>query len=157
MSPKTRHPQDKHTMTAQISEILYYQGRKQRMCTEPLSDYFELAGIEPRFEVSCTALWRGYVGEWAVIEGRLYLIGITGTLEGDKPASLETFSPGFPDRVFAHWYSGQVRLLMGQQLEYVHGGYASTYEQDLLIDFDHGVISQTTLRHNNLPAQPNAS
>ena len=144
-------------MTAQISEILHYQGRKQRMCTEPLGDYFELAGIEPRFEVSCTALWRGYVGEWSVIEGRLYLIGITGTLAGDKPASLETFFPGFPDRVFAHWYSGQVRLPMGQQLEYVHGGYASTYEQDLLIDFDQGVVSQTTLRHNSLPAQPNAS
>ena len=143
-------------MTAQISEILHYQGRKQRMCTEPLGDYFELAGIEPRFEVSCTALWRGYVGEWAVIEGRLYLIGITGTLEGDTPASLETFFPGFPDRVFAHWYSGQVRLPMGQQLEYVHGGYGSTYEQDLLIDFDQGVVSQTTLRHNSLPAQPNA-
>ena len=144
-------------MTAQISELLHYQGRKQRMCTEPLGDYFELAGIEPRFEVSCTALWRGYVGEWSVIEGRLYLIGITGTLAGDKPASLETFFPGFPDRVFAHWYSGQVRLPMGQQLEYVHGGYASTYEQDLLIDFDQGVVSQTTLRHNSLPAQPNAS
>ena len=143
-------------MTAQISEILHYQGRKQRMCTEPLGDYFELAGIEPRFEVSCTALWRGYVGEWSVIEGRLYLIGITGTLAGDKPASLETFFPGFPDRVFAHWYSGQVRLPMGQQLEYVHGGYGSTYEQDLLIDFDQGVVSQTTLRHNSLPAQSNA-
>ena len=143
-------------MTAQISEILHYQGRKQRMCTEPLGDYFELAGIEPRFEVSCTALWRGYVGEWSVIEGRLYLIGISGTLEGDTPATLETFFPGFPDRVFAHWYSGRVRLPMGQQLEYVHGGYASTYEQDLLIDFDQGVVSQTTLRHNSLPAQPNA-
>ncbi len=69
-------------MTAQISEILHYQGRKQRMCTEPLGDYFALAGIEPRFEISCTALWRGYVGEWAVIEGRLYLIGISGTLDG---------------------------------------------------------------------------
>ena len=144
-------------MTAQISEILHYQGRKQRMCTEPLGDYFALAGIEPRFEVNCTALWRGYVGEWSVIEGRLYLIGITGTLAGDKPASLETFFPGFPDRVFAHWYSGQVRLPMGQQLEYVHGGYGSTYEQDLLINFDQGVVSQTTLRHNSLPAQPNAS
>lgn len=143
-------------MTAQISEILHYQGRKQRMCTEPLGDYFALAGIEPRFEVNCTALWRGYVGEWSVIEGRLYLIGITGTLAGDKPASLETFFPGFPDRVFAHWYSGQVRLPMGQQLEYVHGGYGSTYEQDLLIDFDQGVVSQTTLRHNSLAAQPNA-
>jgi hypothetical protein len=58
-------------MIAQISEILHYQGRKQPMCTEPLGNYFALAGIEPRFEVSCTALWRGYVGEWDIQDGRL--------------------------------------------------------------------------------------
>ncbi len=49
-------------MTAQISEILHYQGRKQRMCTEPLGDTFALACIEPRFGVSCTALSSGYPG-----------------------------------------------------------------------------------------------
>lgn len=77
-------------------------------------------------------------------------------LRGRHPGDIGNFSPGFPDRVFAHWYSGQVRLPMGQQLEYEHGGYASTYEQDLLIDFDQGVVSQTTLRQNSLPGQPNA-
>jgi hypothetical protein len=144
-------------MTAQISEILHYQGRKQRMCTEPLGDYFALAGITPGFVVSSTALWRGYVGEWDIRDGRLYLIKLTGTLEGDKPASLETFFPGYPDRVFAHWYSGQVRLPMGKQLKYVHGGYGRTYAQDLLIDFDWCIISQTTPRQKILSGQPNAS
>ena len=144
-------------MTAQISEILHYQGRKQRMCTEPPGDYFVLADITPGFEFSSTALWRGYVGEWDIQEGRLYLIKLTGNLEGGRPASLETFFPGFPDQVFAHWYTGQVRLPMGELLEYVHGGYGSTYGQDLLIDFDQGVVTQTTLRHNSLLAQPNDS
>ncbi len=144
-------------MTAQISEILHYQGRKQRMCTEPLGDYFALADIKPGFEFSSTALWRGYVGEWDVQDGRLYLIKLTGNLEGGRSASLETFFPGFPDRVFAHWYTGQVRLPMGELVQYVHGGYGSTYEQDLLIDFDQGVVKQTTLRHNSAPAKPNDS
>lgn len=144
-------------MTAQISEILHYQGRKHRMCTEPLGDYFALADIKPGFEFSSTALWRGYVGEWDVQDGRLYLIKLTGNLEGGHPASLETFFPGFPNRVFAHWYTGQVRLPMGELLQYVHGGYGSTYEQDLLIDFDQGVVTQTTLRHNSAPAKPNES
>ena len=89
-------------MTAQISEILRYQGRKQRMCTEPLGDYFALASIEPRFEVSCTALWRGYAGDWEIREGRLYLVKLIGNLQGDTPATLETFSPDFPDRVFVN-------------------------------------------------------
>ena len=144
-------------MTAQISEILHYQGRKRRMCTEPLGDYFALADIKPGFEYSSTALWRGYVGEWDVQDGRLYLIKLTGNLEGGQPASLEAFFPGFPNRVFADWYTGQVRLPMGELVQYVHGGYGSTYEQDLLIDFDQGVVTQTTLRHNSAPANPNDS
>ena len=142
-------------MTAQISEILRYQEREQRMCTEPLADYFALAGIKPGFEFSSTALWHGYLGEWDIQDGWLYLIKLSGTLEGNNPASLETFFPGYPDRVFAHWYSGQVRLPIGQQLEYMHGGYGSTYEQELLIDIDQGVDPNTTLRHNSLPVQLN--
>jgi len=63
------------------------------MCTEPLGDYFALADIKPDFEFSSTALWRGYVGEWDLKDGRLYLIKFTGSLEGGRPATLETFSP----------------------------------------------------------------
>lgn len=121
------------------------------MCSEPLDDYFQLAGIEPGFQCNCTALWRGYVGEWEITQGRLYLLKLTGTLEDGRPASLETFFPGFPERVFAHWYCGQIRLPQGRQLEYVHMGWASVYEQDLLIDFDKGQLTQTRVRHNSAP------
>lgn len=144
-------------MTAQFSESITYQGRQQAMCTEPLADYFELAGIESPFEATCSALWRGYVGEWDINEGRLYLLKINGTLKDETPASLETFFPGFPDRVFAHWYLGQVRLPQGPLLKCVHGGYGSTYEADLLIDIDRGVVIKTTIRHNATPAQSDAS
>jgi hypothetical protein len=52
------HSKDTDTMTAQFSESITYQGRQQAMCTEPLADYFELAGIESPFEATCSALWR---------------------------------------------------------------------------------------------------
>ena len=32
------------------------------------------------------------------------------------PATLETVFPGFPDRVFAHWYSGTIRLPQSRRL-----------------------------------------
>ena len=108
-------------MTAQIAERLRYQGEDVAMCTNPLSDYFAMGGTNPRFESNCTALWRGYVGSWEIIDDRLYLIGLNGTLEDGTDASLATIFPGFPDRVFAHWYSGTIRLPQGKQLEYVHG------------------------------------
>ena len=37
-------------MTAQIAEKLRYEGEDVAMCTNPLSDYFAMGGVNPRFE-----------------------------------------------------------------------------------------------------------
>lgn len=143
-------------MTAQISEKLNYEGRDLSMCSEPLSDYFTLAGINPGFQDNCTALWRGYVGSWEIRDGRLYLIELSGTLEDGTEATLATFFPDFPGRVFAHWFSGRVRVPQGKILEYVHMGYASTYESDLLISIEKGVVTETIVRQNGTSDAPDA-
>ena len=139
-------------MTAQIAEKLHYQGEDVAMCTNPLSDYFALGGLNPRFESNCTALWRGYVGRWEIVHGRLYLVELTGTLEDGTESSLATIFPDFPDRVFAHWYSGTIRVPQGKQLEYVHVGYGSTFERDLLLELERGVVKNTRVRLNGTAA-----
>jgi len=143
-------------MTAQISEKLLYEGEMHSMCSEPLEVYFALGGNNPGFQSYCTALWRGYVGSWEIIDGRLYLVGLTGTAKDGCEANLATVFPGFPDRVFAHWFSGKVRLPQGKQLEYVHMGYGSTYERDLFLHFDKGVITKKELISNGDSIDPNA-
>lgn len=135
-------------MTAQIAEKLRYEGQDVAMCTNPLNGYFAMGGFDPRFRSNSTALWRGYVGHWEIIDGRLYLVELHGTLEDGSEATLETVFPGFPDRVFAHWYSGTIRIPQGRRLEYVHMGYASTHERDLLVDIERGVVKDTRVRHN---------
>lgn len=137
-------------MTAQIAETLFYEGEQLSMCTTPLGDYFAFGGEHPKFESNCTALWRGYVGTWEVIDGRLYLIGLQGTLESGEDASLATVFPDFPDRVFAHWYSGTIRIPQGKLLEYVHMGYGSTYERDLFLEIEKGVVTSTRIRQNGI-------
>ncbi len=47
----------------------------------PLNNYFALGGETPNFASNCTALWRGYVGTWEILNYRLYLVGLDGTLE----------------------------------------------------------------------------
>ncbi len=125
-------------MTAQISEKLLYKSEIHAMCTEPLSMYMALGGNTPEFQFNCTALWRGYIGSWEIIDDKLYMVGLTGTTKDGSEANLATVFPGFPDRVFAHWFSGEVRLPQGKLLHYVHGGYESIYERDLFpcIDFE---------------------
>ena len=135
-------------MTAQIAERLNYQGEDVAMCTNPLGDYFAMGGFNPRFESNCTALWRGYVGRWEIVDGRIYLVELNGTLEDGTEASVGTIFPDFSDRVFAHWYSGTIRMPQGKQLKYVHMGYGSVFERDLILEVERGVVKDTRVRHN---------
>ena len=143
-------------MTAQIAEKLTYEGQQLSMYTNPLNDYFAFSGNRPNFESNCTALWRGYVGTWEIIDGRLYLIELHGELEGGGAASLATVFPGFPDRVFAHWYSGTLRIPQGKMLKYLHMGYGSTYERDLFLEIEEGVVKNTWVRQNGTVENENA-
>lgn len=143
-------------MTAQISEKLLYNGEKHAMCNEPLSMYFALGGNAPEFAFTCTALWRGYVGSWEIIDDRLYLVNLTGQLKDGTKANLATIFPNYPDRVFAHWYSSNVRIPQGKLLEYVHLGYNSVYEKDLFLYFKNGIVVKTETVENGESTNPDA-
>ena len=143
-------------MTAQIGERLHYQGQKVAMCEQPLATYFARINSHPEFEANCTALWRGYVGTWEILDERLYLIGLVATMKDGSPANLATLFPDYPERVFAHWYSGELRVPQGKLLEYVHQGYGSTYEQDLLITVAKGVVVGTSVRRNGKSDNPDS-
>jgi hypothetical protein len=143
-------------MTAQIGEILEYEGETYSMCTEPLGQYFAVGGREPGFAWTSTANWRGYVGEWQILDGRLYLIGIEGELKDGSTATLETVFPGFPDRVFAHWYTGTIRIPQGKLLNYEHMDYESTYERDLFLEIEKGCLLSTHVRVNGESGNPNS-
>lgn len=141
-------------MTAQIHERLYYKTKRHGMTAEPLAYYWGLVGGRPRFQLRNTALWRGYVGSWRVTKDRLYLIGLEGVFEDGSELTLEALFSGYPERVFAHWFSGRVRLPQGNIIEYIHMGYASVYEADLFLDFEDGVLVREELK-SNLPEAQN--
>jgi hypothetical protein len=69
-------------------------------------------------------------------------------LEDGTEASVATIFPDFPERAFAHWYSGTLRIPQGKQLKYVHMGYGSTFERDLFLEVERGVVKNTRVRHN---------
>lgn len=141
-------------MTAQFTELLRYQGEDLALCSNPLDEYFAMGGANPGFVAPCTALWRGYAGSWEIVGGRLYLIKVVGQLLDGTDASIESVFSGFPERVFAHWYSGTLRVPQGELLNYVHAGYRSSYERDLLLDVDRGVIQGNRVRVNGALPQP---
>lgn len=146
-------------MTAQIGEILRYEGNTVRMCDTPLSNYFALGGRrpDPDFDsCTCTALWRGYVGTWEIIDSRLYLVDLSGDLEDGTRACLATVFPDYPERVFAHWFTGNLRIPEGKLIKYVHMGFASQYERDFFLVFRNGILVSTETRKNGMASDKNS-
>jgi hypothetical protein len=133
-------------VTAQTPEKIIYQGEKLNMCTEPLEDYFSKGGTRPKFQLSHTALWRRYIGYWEVVDDRLYLTDLSGWLEDGTKATVARIFPGFPDKVFAQWFSGTLHIPQGKALKYIHLGYGSRHERDLLVDVLSGIVVATTVR-----------
>jgi len=62
------------------------------MYTEPVREYLTMSGVKLGFRAACSALWRGYIGSWEIVDGQLYLIGLGGTLQDGASASLPTVS-----------------------------------------------------------------
>lgn len=134
-------------MTAQFMERLIYEGKAMAMCSAPLDSFFALGGHGVRLaQRTNTALWRGYVGSWEVLDGRLYLVGIHATMECGGKATLEHFFPGYPKRVFAHWFSGELKAPTGQLRNYVHMGWASEYEDEMIISVQRGIVTAARMR-----------
>lgn len=124
-------------MTAQLNENLILHGEKRFMnFCPPLPEHHprlvELSSAEIVEEnvndlIFSTACWRRYVGTWAIMDGCLYLVGISGRYKivGDEP-------------IFADWFTGLLRFPEGKRLHYVHMGFGSVYEYEVHMEFDKG-------------------
>lgn len=120
------------------------------MHTEPLREYLNESGAKFRFRANSSALWRGYIGRWEIVDGQLFLIGLDGTLEDGAKATLSTVFPNASDRVLAYWYSGTLRIPKGRRLKYVHMGYGSIFEYDLFLEVLQGHVVATRLHRNEV-------
>lgn len=87
--------------------------------------------------VGLSFCWRGYVASWEIIDDCLFFTAIDGVYRWDGP---------FP--VFAHWVTGVLRIGQGELLHYVHMGFGSRYEQDLLLDVRQGRLVGHAIRDN---------
>ena len=136
--------------TAQIPDLLIYNGDTLSIFENPLEQLYENDSIRPDFfgdKEGCisTACWRGYQAEWIIIEKQLFLTGIYSCcyredkikadlkqLFGDKCVS---------GKVKADWFSGNIIAPQGRMLYYFHMGYGSLYEKELEFRFSKGNLS----------------
>ncbi len=127
-------------MTSQIRDILFYKGKTYYLSTEPLNQLLDLMGDEkPVLMAPNTACWRGYIGTWHIDDNKLYLIEFKGYNKDHEEVGMDYI---FPDqkKVFAGWYTGEIKISQGEMIHYEHMGYKSVYEKDLFLEFDKGIL-----------------
>jgi cbb3-type cytochrome oxidase subunit 3 len=125
-------------MTAQAGERLFYKGEETWMAAEPLNQYLQKRN-DIKFISPSTACWRGYFGQWEIKDNKLYLIGLEAYLEGYREVDLNYLFPR-QKQVIADWFSGKIRVPQGEMLDYVHMGYASLFERDLILEIKNGEL-----------------
>ncbi len=156
-------------MTAQETDFILIDGVQHQLLTNPLEAYRETYRRDIVFfqEHPNTACWRGYVAEWEIDDGKLFLLKVDGYVsykgrnpsiepnqdprwEGlhpelfqDKvPATLFELFGSENERVPATWYSGELLIPLGGMLEYVHAGYGSRFARYLIIPVVNGVCGE---------------
>lgn len=130
-------------MTAQVGDRLVYNGEQMPLFANPLEAYFKKGHARPKPEgrtvVCSTDNWRGYIAFWLIENDILYLTDIKGS-EGESSKAMNKLFPCGASKIKADWFSGSLRVPRGKVLRYVHMGYDSAYEQDLIISVVDGEV-----------------
>lgn len=122
-------------MNALLSEHLILRGKKMVLASRPLGGLFQInghpsgLGSHPR--------WRGYAATWEIQDERLYLVAV----DAGPDVGLDTLFPDYPDGVFAHWYTGELRCPGGRRLQIAHGLDSVRTEFDVCIAVNKGVVT----------------
>jgi len=100
----------------------------------------------PKNRISSSALWRGYVATFEIVDSILYVKDIevqystkdsSGEYKYEWKSVLQEVFPDSSDRICS-FYTGLLILPEGEMLNYVHMGYASLYEKYILMKIENG-------------------
>ena len=138
--------------TAQAPDVLLYKGKKYALYANPLESFYKNQDDRPKFFVGPNTMssgnWRGYIATWSIEDGSLYLVGIDSWICGSmvsrncRKATLKNlFGRKFrAGKVKADWFTGELRVPDGKMLQYVHMGYGSVYEREIILQVESGRV-----------------
>jgi hypothetical protein len=131
-----------------MHDRIKYDGRSYGLAAAPLEGYFSAnPGARPKFAGMNSACMRGYIADWEVMDGKLFLVGMEMALQTDS-----TFASVFPDvrqgGVFADWVNGELKCPYGKLIRYDHAGFSSLCEHELILTVENGIVKGTVTKDN---------
>jgi hypothetical protein len=126
-------------MTAQFSEKIIFQGNEYFLLSTPLESYLMAMDKPPVFDSGISACWRGYVATWEVESDKLYLSKLD-VLDKSFTQNAMEYLFGETRNILADWFSGELRIAMGEMAQYVHMGFESTYAKEMFLTIKKGYV-----------------
>ena len=155
--------------TAQAPDVLIYDNKILDLFSNPLESYYKDEKDKPKFYIypneTSSGNWRGYVAIWEITDGELFLRGLDSWL---CDSGTETVPPlcrkadlkelfgnkSVKGKISATWFTGELRIPEGKQIAYVHMGYGSIYERDIIINVEAGKITGQKIIDNTKKELP---
>jgi len=136
--------------TSQSPDKIIYKGQEYSLNTNPLESFFENnPNLRPKSDIMSTALWRGYIATFEIQDNQLFVKDIVVMNEDTTTSTHKTtwrsvFNQVFPNQkqIRVDWLTGLLVIPNGKLVNYVHMGYASTYENYILLEIDKGNLIQ---------------
>lgn len=145
--------------TAQQGEYIFMKGKMYTLFTCPLEFSKDLKEeLDKQYPLTweSTDLWRGYIGYWSIKENSLYLDSLQCNIKdiGHKTiVSKESriFQPYMTGKgVCARWFSGELRVIEGKLVKYVHSDFVTIFEHETFLTIEKGVIKGKRTENNSL-------
>lgn len=141
--------------TAQIPDRIVIDGEEHALYAEPLESYPWKENERPKVfsEGSISsANWRGYVATWKIEDGSLMLTNIQkeywdgseGRETKYKDIPIERVFPSKQLPIDAKWFDGRIRIPKGEMVSYVHMGYGSRFEKEIIYEIENGRVMKRT-------------
>jgi hypothetical protein len=131
--------------TPKSQDMLSHRGREFQLLDQPLERYFSMIGQRP-----CEG---EYTAHWEIEDGWLYLSGLGCVQKHEQPMSMESLFPFAGRRVFAAWFSGQVRGFRTDRAAGAAWGQPNRYP-DLVLNMNCGRVDTISLVHSNDRVKP---
>jgi hypothetical protein len=133
--------------TAQVPDIIVYEGKKYALIVNPLEPYFSIYPEKrPKNEIQSSNLWRGYRATFEIVNKELLLKDIeivifTGNIPDNFKFEWKSILNEYindVDILKINWFTGLLIIPYGKLINYVHMGYESIYENYIILEIKNG-------------------
>lgn len=134
-------------MSAQMYDLLTYDGKQYGVAATPLEDYFgAYPHLRPKFTSVNSGCWRGYTALWEVRDDKLWLVGMK--MICDTTSTFESIFPA--GAMFASWVGGKLVCPYGRIVRADNAAFSTVREFELELTLEDGVVKSVNEKVNTI-------